>query len=163
MFWILWYLKWSPEKDLLFFKDNYINIDGYIDADWAGDLIDRNMTSSYFIFVSGNLVIWRNKRQKVMALSSVDAELEGMAKGMCDLMWLKRLMIDIGFAPQSEMNLLCDNKAAIDMSHNPVQYECTKHIEVDRHFIKQNLEDKVIQFPSVKSEKQLADIFTRTI
>ena len=49
------------------------------------------------------------------------------------------------------MNLLCDNKAAIDISHNPVQHDHTEHVEVDQHFIKQILEEKIIQFPFVKS------------
>ena len=54
-------------------------------------------------------------------------------------------MIDIGFAPKLEMNLFYDNRAAINISHNPIQHNHIKHIEVDWHFIKQNLDDKVIQ------------------
>lgn len=61
------------------------------------------------------------------------------------------------------MNLFCDNKAAIAVAHNPVQHDRTKHVEVDRHFLKQKLEDKVIQFPFVKSEDQLADILTKVV
>ena len=61
------------------------------------------------------------------------------------------------------MNLLCDNKATIDVAHNPVQYDRTKHVEVDQHFIKQNLEAKIIRFPFVKSEDQLADILTKAV
>ena len=61
------------------------------------------------------------------------------------------------------MNLYCDNKAAIDISHNPIQHDRTKHVEVDRHFIKQNQEERIIQFPLVKSENQLADILTKAI
>ena len=96
-------------------------------------------------------------------MSSAEAEFRGMAKGLCELLWLKRLLTEMGFAPDSVMNLFCDNKAAIDISHNPVQHDRTKHVEVDRHFIKQNLEDKVIQFPFVKSEDQLADILTKAV
>ncbi|KAL5765958.1 hypothetical protein ACOSP7_016575 [Xanthoceras sorbifolium] len=63
----------------------------------------------------------------------------------------------------SEMNLFSDNKAAIDISHNPIQHDRTKHVEVDRHFIKQNLEEKIIQFPFVKLEDQLVDILTKAV
>lgn len=98
-----------------------------------------------------------------MVLSSTEAEFKGMAKGLCKLLWLKRLMTEIGFAPNSKMNLFCDNKAAIDISRNPVQPDRTKYIEVDRHFIKQNLEDKIIRFPFVKYEDQLADILTKAV
>jgi hypothetical protein len=50
------------------------------------------------------------------------------------------------------MNLYCDNKSAIEIAHNPVQHDRTKHVEVDRHFIKEKLEAGIIQFPFVKSK-----------
>jgi hypothetical protein len=99
----------------------------------------------------------------VVALSSAESEFRGMAKGLCELLWLKKLLTEIGFAPKSEMSLFCVNKAAINISQNPVQHDKTKHVEVDRHFIKHNLEMKTIQFSFVKSENQLADILTKAV
>lgn len=54
-----------------------------------------------------------------------------MAKGLCELLWLRRLLTKLGFAPSEEMNLFYDKKTAIDISHNPVQHDRIKHIEVD--------------------------------
>ncbi|RVW60435.1 Retrovirus-related Pol polyprotein from transposon RE1 [Vitis vinifera] len=150
-----------PGKGLMFSKNDHLRVEGYTDADWAGNIMDRKSTSGYFTFVGGNLVTWRSKKQKVVALSSAEAEFRGMAKGLCELLWL--ILTEIGFAPDSEMKLFCDNKAAIDISHNPIQHDRTKHVEVDRHFIKQNLDAKIIQFPFVKSEDQLADILTKAV
>ena len=82
------------------------------------------------------MVTWRSKKQKVVALSSAEAEFWGMVKGICELLWLKKLLAEVGVAPSFEMNLFCDNKAAIAISHNPVQHDRTKHVEVDRNFIK---------------------------
>lgn len=56
------------------------------------------------------------------------------------------------------MELFC-GMVAIYISHNPIQHDQTKHVEVDRFFIKQNLESKIMQFPFIKSEDQLADIY----
>ncbi|RVW68323.1 Retrovirus-related Pol polyprotein from transposon TNT 1-94 [Vitis vinifera] len=147
---ILRYLKSSLGKGLMFSKNDHVRVDGYTYADWVGNISDRKSTSGYFTFVGGNLVTWRSKKQKVVALSSAEVEFRGMAKGLCELLWLKRLLTEIGFAPKSEMNLFCDNKAAIDISHNRVQHDRTKHVEVDRHFIKYNLETNTIRFPFVK-------------
>ena len=160
---ILHYLKSSPRKGLMFSQNNHLDIEGYTDADWAGNISDRKSISSYFTFVGGNLVTWRSKKQKVVALSSAEAEFRGIIKGICELLWLKRLLTEIGFAPSSEMDLFCDNKAAIEIARNPVQHDCTKHVEVDRNFIKQNLEEKIIQFPFVRFEDQLANILTKAI
>lgn len=56
-----------------------------------------------------------------------------------------------------------DNKSAIDIAHNPVQHDRTKHVEVDRHFIKEKIEKKIICLPFIKSEDQLADILTKAV
>ena len=53
------------------------------------------------MFVGGNLVTWRSKKQKDVALSSADAEFRGMAKGLCEILWLRRLLTEIGFDPLS--------------------------------------------------------------
>ena len=113
-----------------------MNVDGFTDADWVGNISDRKSTSGYFTFVRGNLVTWRSKKQEVVALTSAEAKFRGMAKGLCELLWLRRLLTEIGFTPSSEMNLFCDNKATVDISHNPIQHDYTKQVEVDRHFIK---------------------------
>ncbi|RZB86491.1 Exocyst complex component EXO70B1 [Glycine soja] len=129
--------------------------------DWAGSISDRKSTSGYLTFVGGNLVSWRSKKQKVVALSSVEAEFRGMTKGVRELLWLKRLVEEVICSTQDTMDLFCDNKAAIAIAHNPVQHDRTKHVEGDTHFIKEKLEDKIIQFPFVKSEDQLTDILTK--
>ncbi|BBG93340.1 hypothetical protein Prudu_001319 [Prunus dulcis] len=85
----------------------------------------------YFIFVGGNLVTWRSKKQKVVALSSAEAEFIGTTKGICKLIWLKRLLTELEYRSTSVMNLFCDNNAAIAITQNPVQHNCTKYVEVD--------------------------------
>jgi len=115
------------------------------------------------MFIGGNLMTWRSKKQNVVALSSAEAEFRGMAKGLCELLWLKGLLTEIVFAPRCEMDLFCDNKAAIDISHNLIQHDRTKHVEIDRHFINQNLETKTIRFSFVKSKDQLTDLLTKAV
>lgn len=160
---ILRYLKSAPGRGIMYSKNGHVKIDGYTDADWAGCVDDRKSMAGYFTFVGGNLVTWRSKKQNVVALSSAESEFRGISKGICELLWLRRLMTELGFAPTTEMNLFCDNKAAIAISHNPIQHDRTKHIEVDRHFIKHNLVKRIVRFPFVRSEDQLADMLTKAI
>ncbi|KAI5337774.1 hypothetical protein L3X38_017045 [Prunus dulcis] len=83
---ILRYLKVTPGKGLMFFKYGHTDVEGYMDADWAGSITNRRSTSGYFTFVSDNLVTWRSKKKKVMSQSSVEAEYRGMAQGVCELL-----------------------------------------------------------------------------
>ncbi|CAL8157474.1 unnamed protein product [Prunus armeniaca] len=115
---ILRYLKVTPGKGLMFCKNGHTDVEGYTDADWAGSVTNRCSMSGYFTFVGGNLVTWRSKKQKVVSRSS--AEYRGMAQGVCELLWLRRLLRDLGFGPQKPMDLYCDNKAAIAIAHNPM-------------------------------------------
>jgi hypothetical protein len=86
-----------------------------------------------------------------------------MAKGLCNLLWLRELVEEIGYSSSLPMRLFCDNKAAIQIAQNPVQHDRTKHVEIDRHFIKEKLEAKIVQFPFVKLENQLVDILTKAV
>lgn len=70
-------------------------------------------------------------------------------------------MRELGFHFQVLMRLNCDNKVAISIVHDSIQHDRTKHIEVDRHFIKEKLQAKQICIPFVKKEDQLVDVFTK--
>ena len=114
----------------------------YTDADWVGYKGDRRSTSGYFTFLGGNLVTWRSKKQNVVARSSGEAELRGMILGICEGLWLKFLLQDLGYSPNKPIQLYCDNKASCDMAHNSIHHDRTKHVEVDRFFIKEKLDKK---------------------
>nr|GFA64016.1 putative copia-type protein [Tanacetum cinerariifolium] len=133
------------------------------DADWAGDKGTRRSTFGYFSLVGGNLVTWRSKKQKVVALSSAEAEFRRIAKGVTEALWIRKLLSEVGYPPKEVNRIMCDNKATIQISKNPVQHDRTKHVEIDRHFIKEKLEAGIIKLPFIKSQDQLADILTKSV
>ena len=98
-----------------------------------------------------------------MARSSAEAELRSMAHGICEIMWMKMLLEEIGAEIQKPMLLQCDNKAAISIAHNPVHHDRTKHVEVDRHFIKEKIEAGLITVNYIPTAHQTADILTKAL
>ena len=138
-----------------------MTLEVYTDADYAGSVVDRRSTSGYCTMLGGNLVTQRNKKQNVVARSSAEAEFRSMALGMCELLWLKILLNDLRVEWIAPMKLYCDNKPAISIAYNPVQRDWTKHVEVDRHFIKEKLDSGLICTLYILSHNQLADMLTK--
>ena len=123
VFRILRYLKSSPGKGLFFSRHDHFRVEAYTDADWAGSITDRRSTSGYCTFVGGNLVTWRSKKQNVVARSSAEAEFRAMDQGICELLWIKSLLKDLKIELTDVMRLYCDNKSAINITHNPIQHD----------------------------------------
>ena len=84
-----------------------------------------------------------------------------MAHGICELLWLKIILQDLKIKWKGPMKLYYDNKSAINIVHNPVQHDRTKHIEIDMHFIKEKIEEGLVCMSYVPSEHQLADVLTK--
>ena len=83
-----------------------------------------------------------------------------MAHGIYEGLWLKLLLAELEVPLQSPLEVFCDNKAAISISHNPVHHNRTKHVEVDCHFIKQKIEEGIIKITYVPTAEQTADLLT---
>ena len=80
---------------------------------------------------------------------------------MCEGLWLQKLLEELHITIELPIKLYCDNKFVISISHNPVQHDRTKHIEVDKHFIKEKIEKWTICMTYIPTREQLADIFTK--
>jgi len=85
---ILRYLKSSPGKGLMFKSFGHLNVEGYCDADWASYLDDRRSTSGYCVFVGGNLISWRSKKQSVVSRSTAEAEYRAMSLTVSEMLWV---------------------------------------------------------------------------
>ncbi|KAJ9688831.1 hypothetical protein PVL29_014468 [Vitis rotundifolia] len=158
---ILRYLKGTPGKGLLYENRGHLQVDVFTDADWAGSVIDRRSTSGYCTFVGGNLVTWWSKKQSVVARSSAEAEFRAVAHGICEVLWIKQLLEELKVANPLPMKVFYDNKVVIAIAHNLVLHDRTKHVEVDKHFIKEKLENGLIVMPYIPMLEQIADILTK--
>ena len=160
---ILSYLKFTVGQGLLFTREGGLSLEGYTDSDWAGSVIDRRCTSGYCTFLGGSLITWRSKKQKEVSLSSAEAELRALKRGVSECRWLKHLLEDIGVYEDSGIKLYCDNQSALAIARNPVQHDRTKHMAMNRHYLSENIDRGIIRPVFVPSAEQKADIFTKPL
>ncbi|KAL4347719.1 hypothetical protein GQ457_17G012390 [Hibiscus cannabinus] len=160
---ILRYLKGTPGHGLMFKKTDDRSVKVFTDSSWAGEITDRRSTSGYCTFVWGNLVTWRSKKQAVVSRSSAEAEFRALALGMCEGLWLIKLLKELHTDQKENFEILCDNKSAIQIAKNPVQHDRTKHVEIDRHFISEKVNKGIATLSYVSTEGQLADLLTKAL
>jgi hypothetical protein len=134
---------------------------GFSDSNMAGDPVDMKSTSGMIYFLSNNPITWQSSKQKVVALSSCEAEYIAASTAACQGVWLARLMGELLDTKVSAPLQMVDNKAAISLIKNHVLHDRSKHIETKFHYIRECAERGLIKVDFVNTEEQLGDIFTK--
>ncbi|GJW46003.1 retrovirus-related pol polyprotein from transposon TNT 1-94 [Tanacetum coccineum] len=146
----------------LTFDDSSIALTAYTDADHAGCQDTRRSTSRCMQLLGDRLVSWSSKRQKSAAISSTEAEYIAMSGCCAQILWMRSQLTDYGLG-FNKILMYCDNKSAIALCCNNVQHSRSKHIDIRFHFIKEQVENGVVELYFVNTEYQLADIFTKAL
>ena len=85
------------------------------------------------------MILWKSKKQSVVSRSSAESECRAMAQFVCEIMWTRQLLMEVGIETSIPAKLWCDNQAAIHIASNLVFHERTKHIEIDCHFVREKI------------------------
>jgi hypothetical protein len=142
--------------------DRVVDIHGFVDADWAGDLDRRRSTSGYVFNLFGGAISWMRKRQAVVALSTTEAEYMATTHASKETVWLQRLCSGIGLVQQA-VRLDSDSQSAIFLAKNPAYHSKTKHIDVQYHFVRDMVEEKKVLLEKVDTLKNAADSLTKSV
>nr|GEZ89491.1 hypothetical protein [Tanacetum cinerariifolium] len=156
------YLWGTVNTGLWYTKDSGFELTGFSDADYAGCKDTFKSTFGGAQFLGEKLVSWSLKKQDCTALSTAEAEYVSLSACCAQVLWMQTQLTDYGFH-FDKIPIYCDSKSAIAISCNPVQHSRTKHIAVSYHFIKEYMENGTIELYFVKTDYQLADIFTKTL
>nr|GFA30249.1 hypothetical protein [Tanacetum cinerariifolium] len=155
-------LKGTVNTGLWYTKDSGFELTGFSDADYAGCKDTFKSTSSGAQFLGEKLVRWSSKKQDYTAQSTAEAEYVSLSACCAQVLWMRTQLTDYGFH-FNKIPIYCDSKSAIAISCNPVQHSRIKHIFVRYHFIKEHVEKGMIELYFVKTDYQLADIFTKAL
>ncbi|GJT01290.1 retrovirus-related pol polyprotein from transposon TNT 1-94 [Tanacetum coccineum] len=159
---IFQYLRGTINMGLWYPKDSGFELTTFSDADHAGCIDTRKSTSEGIQFLGDKLVSWMSKKQNCTAMSSAEAEYVALSASCAQVMWMRTHLKDYGFN-YNKIPLYCDSQSAITISCNPVQHSRTKHIHTRYHFIKEQVENAIIELYFVRTEYQLADMFTKAL
>lgn len=160
--WVLRYIKATQDLKLVYRKQDSLEIRGYCDSDYAADP-DRRRSITGFVFTAGgNVISWKSGLQRVVALSTTEAEYMALTESIKEAVWLKGLAAELGFV-QEHVEVMCDSQSAISLAKNSVHHDRTKHIDVRLHFIRDKIADGEIKVSKVSTLWNPADIFTKTV
>jgi len=133
----------------------------FSDADWAGDQSTRKSTSGTVVMVANGPISWFSKLQRTVALSTMEAEYVAMGQTVREVMWIKKLLVDITDGVETKTKVFCDNQGAIALTRNPENHTRAKHIDIVHHFINDEVKSGRIDLQYVRTEENIADLMTK--
>jgi hypothetical protein len=124
---------------------------------------NKRSTSGFMFSFGSSVVNWSSKKQPIVALSSTKVEYKSVTIVACEIVWLQKLLSNLGQLVDAHVVIYCDNINNILFANNPVYHVRTKHIEVHYHFIREKV--LVIEFNliHVNIEDQVTNIFTKAL
>jgi hypothetical protein len=162
---LLRYLNGTRNFELALLRQQYRQdgIIAYSDADHAGDQDGARSTSGWLIFLNGALIIWKSKKQGLVAHSTMEAELIGMDSAYRQASWLRDVAHEIGRGNASQtITLRGDNTAGENALRNGFP-NATRHLRIRYHAIRDHIESNDLMLEHVTSKEQLADGLTKPL
>ena len=161
---ILRYLKGTATYSLCY-EGNDMQLKGYTDADWGGDLDERKSASGYIFLLNNGAISWSSKKQSCIALSTMEAEFVAFSAAVQEALWLKSFFDHLGVNAKSADSVLvnCDSQAAIAYTMDPKYHSKTKHIDIKYNFVKDMVAHKKVNMKYITMREMVADPLTKPI
>jgi histone deacetylase 1/2 len=153
----------SPLSLHAFADANPLSLHAFSDSDWAGNKDDFTSTSAYIVYIGRNPISWSSKKQRTVARSSTEAEYRSVAATAAELNWISSLLTELRIALPQTPVIYCDNIGATNLCSNPVFHSRMKHVAIDFHFIREQVQNGILRVSHVSSDDQLADALTKPL
>jgi histone deacetylase 1/2 len=160
---ILRYVRGTTSLGLKLVKSNSMMVSTFSDADWAGCIDDRRSTGGFAVYLGDNLVSWTARKQATVSGSSIEAEYKSLANATAEVLWVQKLLTELQVPRPPKARLWCDNLGATYLSANPIFHARTKHIEIDFHFVRERVAQKLLEIRFINSGDQIANGFTKPL
>jgi len=97
-----------------------------------------------------------------VTLSTTEAEYIAITEACKEMLWLKRFIEELGMG-QARYSLMCDSQSAIALGKNSTFHSRSKHIEIRYHWIRDVLEEKVVELVKVHTDDNGSDMMTKVL
>ena len=135
---------------------------GFCDSDFAGSVDTRMSQSGYIFTMFGAAVSWKSSLQNVVALSTTEAEYIALTTALKESVWWKGIATDFG-VEQHAVAIGCDNNGALSLAKHQVFHERSKHIDVQLHFVREEVENGRVKLFKVDTAVNAADMLTKPL
>jgi transposase InsO family protein len=160
---ILRYVRGTTNLGLVYERGGLATLEGFVDADWAGDKSDRKSTSGFGFAFGGALISWLSKKQSSVALSTTEAELIAASLATREAVWLRNFLSTFSRATREPTPLHIDNRGVLSLISNPVFHSRTKHIAIQEFYVREKSADGTVAPLYIASTENLSDIFTKAL
>ncbi|CAL2253624.1 unnamed protein product [Prunus armeniaca] len=160
---VLRYIQGTLDFGLEYKKGEGTVLIGFCDSDWSGSEDDMRSTSRYAFTFGSGVFSWASVKQQCVALSTAEVEYISASEATAQATWLRFVLEDFGEMQAAATPLNCDNTSAIATTKNPIFHQKTKHINWRYHYIKEALQQGVIDLLHYPTKEQVADIFTKAL
>ena len=161
---VLRYLRGTLDYKITYKKINS-KLEAYVDSDWAGDINDRRSCTGYVTMLAGGPISWNSRKQRSVALSTMEAEYMALSEVTKEVIYLRKLMKHIKQDKRigGPTTIYCDNQSAINLSKNNVQHSRSKHIDIRYHFTREAQQNGKIIVTYLETSRMKADMLTKSL
>ena len=162
---ILRYLKETSDYMLCYQGKKDLQLIGYSDADWGGDIDQSKSTSRYVFLLNDSAILWSSKKQSYVALSTMKAKYVACSTGTKDAVWLRSFLqhLEIVKTALKPVTIFCDNTTALAVAKDPKYHGNTKHIKKIYHYIRDAIIEKDMVLKYISTSNMMADPLTKPI
>ena len=160
---VMRYLKKTRSMGLTFRKQNRVEVTAFCDSDWGECLETRRSTSAYVFLLGGAAISWSSKRQQAVALSSCEAEYMAATLSVKEAIWEMNFLHELGHWNGEPIRIYSDSQSAMALMKKEKYHSKVKHISIQLHFMREQIEQKNVEFVYVSTSVQVADALTKAV
>ncbi|OWY94987.1 polyprotein [Phytophthora megakarya] len=161
---VLRYLKTTRKHGIVYKKQkNGLKLEAFTNADWGNNIDDRRSVSEIMVMIGNAPVFFKSKFQRMVALSSAEAEYMALTLCVQEVLWLRVMLKDMGIKQKEATQIWEDNQGAIALVKNAAYNSRTKHVDIKHHFTRENVKRGTIKVDYVNTKHQFADLLTKAL